>query len=80
MSIGIISSEVQLTTKFLLVYFLFLSNNDAQNILIFGKDINTWLIYVLIFFGLTFLAFAWVWMTGFVLERQSGKSIKQPWE
>ena len=67
-------------TNFLLFYFIFTSNQDVQNALIFGRDINTWLIYVLIFFGLTFLAFAWVWFTGFLIERQSGKSIKQPWE
>ena len=66
-------------TKFL-IYFIFTSNEDAQNSLLFGIDINTWLIYVLIFFGLTFLAFSWVWLSGFLDERESGKSIKQPWE
>ncbi len=66
--------------KLLNFYFIFISNQDVQNSLIFGRDINTWLIYVLIFFGLTALAFGWVWFTGFLGERQSGKSIKQPWE
>ena len=57
------------------------SNNDVQDLLIFGHDIDDWLIYVLIFFGLTSLAFVSVWLIGFLTEsRQSGKSIKQPWE
>ena len=63
-----------------LVYFIFTSNQDAKNSLFLGIDINTWLIYVLIFLGLTFLAFSWVWLSGFLVERESGKSIKQPWE
>ena len=66
--------------NFLTFYFIFTTNNDVQDLLIFGQNINTWLIYVLIFFGLTFLAFGWVWLSGFFVERQSGKSIKQPWE
>ncbi len=61
-------------------YFLFTSNLDVQDLLIFGHNIDTWLIYVLIFFGLTSLAFVSVWFIGFLAERQSGKSIKQPWE
>ncbi len=65
-------------SKFLVLVFL--SNADAENFLIFGRDINTWLIYVLILFGLTFLAFAWVWLSGLIIEKKSGKSIKQPWE
>ncbi len=69
-----------MSLKSLTFYFLFTSNNDVQNLLIFGKNIETWLIYVLVFFGLTSLAFVFVWLIGFVAERQSGKSIKQPWE
>ncbi len=61
-------------------YFIFTSNNDVQDLLIFGHNIDTWLIYVLIFFGLTSLAFVFVWLIGFLGERQSGKSTKQPWE
>tara|TARA_Y100001968_G_scaffold246253_1_gene230462 strand:- start:340 stop:540 length:201 start_codon:yes stop_codon:yes gene_type:complete len=61
-------------------YFIFTSNNDVQDLLIFGHDIDAWLIYVLIFFGATSLAFIFVWFLGFFVERQSGKSIKQPWE
>jgi len=64
----------------LVVYFIFTSNHDIQDLLIFGRNINTWLIYVLVFFGFTSLAFVLVWITGFLAERQSGESIKQPWE
>ena len=66
--------------KFLPFHFLFTSNHDVQNLLIFGKNIETWLLYVLVFLGLTSLAFVFVWLIGFVAERQSGQSIKQPWE
>ena len=61
-------------------YFIFTSNHDVQDLLIFGRTIDTWLIYVLIFFGLTSFAFVSVWFIGLLAERQSGKSIKQPWE
>jgi len=62
-------------------FFIFTTNNDVQDLLIFGHNIDAWLIYVLIFFGLTSLAFVSVWLIGFLTEsRQSGKSIKQPWE
>ena len=60
--------------------FIFTTNDDVQDLLIFGHDINAWLVYVLIFFGLTSLAFVSVWLIGFFTESQSGKSIKQPWE
>ncbi len=69
-----------MTFKFLHLYFIFTTNNDVQDLLIFGHDIDAWLIYVLIFFGLTSLAFILVWFIGFLAESQSGKSIKQPWE
>ena len=62
------------------LYFIFTSNHDIQDLLIFGHPIDAWLIYVLIFFGLTSLAFVSVWFIGFLGEQQSGKSIKQPWE
>ena len=69
-----------MTFNFLNSYFIFTSNNDVKDLLIFGHNIDTWLIYVLIFFGLTSLAFVLVWFIGLLAERQSGKSIKQPWE
>ena len=62
------------------LYFIFTTNNDVQDLLIFGHNIDTWLIYVLIFLGLTSLAFVLVWIIGFLAESQSGQSIKQPWE
>tara|TARA_B100000579_G_scaffold49775_1_gene34690 strand:- start:284 stop:493 length:210 start_codon:yes stop_codon:yes gene_type:complete len=68
------------TFKLLPYYFIFTSNNDVQDLLIFGKNIDIWLIYVLIFFGLTSLAFVSVWLIGSFAERQTGKSIKQPWD
>ena len=66
--------------KFSHLYFIFTSNNDVQDLLIFGHKIDDWLVYVLIFFGLTSLAFISVWFIGFLAESQSEKSIKQPWE
>ena len=69
-----------MTLKFLLSYFIFTSNQDAQDLLIFGHNIDTWLIYVLILFGISSFAFVGVWLFGLLTERQSGKSIKQPWE
>ena len=66
--------------NFLNLYFIFTTNSDVKNSLIFGKDINTWLVYALIIFGLTFVGFAWVWLYGLLLERNSGESFKQPWE
>ena len=69
-----------MTINFPHAYFIFTSNHDVQDLLIFGHSIDTWLIYVLIFFGLTSLAFVLVWLIGALIERQSGKSIKQPWE
>ena len=61
-------------------YFIFTSNHDVQDLLIFGHTIDTWLIYVLIFFGFSSVAFVSVWFIGLLVESQSGKSIKQPWE
>ena len=62
------------------LFFIFTTNEDVPDLLIFGHDINSWLVYVLIFFGLTSLAFVSVWLIGFFAESQSGESIKQPWE
>ncbi len=59
---------------------MFTSNNDVQDLLIFGHTIDAWLIYVLIFFGISSLAFVFVWLIGFLAESRSEKSIKQPWE
>ena len=69
-----------MTINFLYAYFIFTSNHDLQDLLIFGHNIDTWLISVLIFFGLSSIAFFAVWFIGLFVEMQSGKSIKQPWE
>ena len=69
-----------MTINFLHFYFIFTSNNDVQDLLVFGKSIDTWLVYVLILFGLSSFAFVSVWFIGLFAEKQSGKSFKQPWE
>ncbi len=69
-----------MTIDFSSTYFIFTSNNDIQDLFIFGHDIDTWLIYVLIFFGLSSLAFVSVWFIGLLVESRSGKDMKQPWE
>tara|TARA_B100000965_G_scaffold93252_1_gene76061 strand:+ start:1490 stop:1699 length:210 start_codon:yes stop_codon:yes gene_type:complete len=61
-------------------FFIFTTNNDVQDLLIFGHNIDSWLIYVLVFFGITSLAFVLVWLIGFFSESQSRNSVKQPWE
>ncbi len=66
--------------QLLSLYFMFTSNHDVPDILILGRNIETWLIYTLVFLGLTSLAFVSVWLKGFLVERQSGQSMKQPWE
>tara|TARA_Y100001968_G_scaffold286561_1_gene287387 strand:- start:169 stop:378 length:210 start_codon:yes stop_codon:yes gene_type:complete len=67
-------------SNLLQLYFIFTSNDDVQDLLIFGRTIDTWLIYVLIFFGLTSLAFILVWLIGFLADSRLEKSKKQPWE
>tara|TARA_Y100001968_G_scaffold24074_1_gene18877 strand:- start:3445 stop:3648 length:204 start_codon:yes stop_codon:yes gene_type:complete len=62
------------------VFFGFSSNADIADGLVFGKSIQTWLIYTLIFLALTFLSFIWTWGSGFLRDIKSGKSIKQPWD
>jgi len=68
------------TLLFSYYFFIFTTNNDVQDLLIFGHNIDSWLVYVLVFFGLTSLAFVLVWLKGFLAESQSGKSVRQPWE
>jgi len=68
------------TLKFSHLYFIFTTNSDVQDLLIFGHNIDAWLIYVVIFFGATSFAFVSVWLIGFLVESRSDESIKQPWE
>ena len=58
----------------------FTTNADAANKLIFGKHIQTWLIYTLIFLGLSSIGFLSVWVKAFVRDRKTGQSFKQPWD
>ncbi len=51
-----------------------------MNDVVFGKEMGTWLIYAVIFFGFSFLAFVFVWIIDFLQDRQAGKSIDKPWE
>ncbi len=60
--------------------FAFTTNRDLANNLVFGKDMNTWLIYTLLFLALTSGAFIWVWWVGFAREKNSGEPIEQPWD
>ena len=58
----------------------FSTNADISNQLVFGKDMNTWLIYVLVFLTVSGLAFSWVWIMGFLSSRAEGNSVRQPWD
>jgi len=59
---------------------VFTNNADAANILIFGRDMQTWLIYTLIFLGLTFLSFVVTWLRGIFIDENLSSSIKQPFD
>tara|TARA_Y100001968_G_scaffold324970_1_gene365413 strand:- start:636 stop:830 length:195 start_codon:yes stop_codon:yes gene_type:complete len=64
-----------------LFYSLAFTNNaDAVDTLILGRDMETWLIYTLIFLGITFLSFAGTWLTGILINKNSDSSIKHPLE
>tara|TARA_Y100001968_G_C19099534_1_gene591792 strand:- start:178 stop:375 length:198 start_codon:yes stop_codon:yes gene_type:complete len=55
---------------FLFFFLGFTSNQDATNFLLLGKSIDEWLVYTLIFFGLTSLGFAWVWLSENIISKQ----------
>ena len=63
-----------------MIIFLFTTNSDLDDFLIFGKDIQTWLIYASVFFGVTLIAFLAVWSIDLLRTIKSGKSVKQPWD
>ena len=65
---------------FSLYHFSFTNNADAVNLLIFGRDMETWLIYTLFFLGFTSIAFLWVWLSSAIRDLRSGKTVKPPWE
>ena len=60
--------------------FAFQSNADASNILVFGRDMQTWLNYSLILLAMTSVAFVSVWLFGFIRDQKSDKSIQNPWD
>jgi len=62
------------------IYFIYLSNADAANTMILGKDMLTWMVYTLCFLGLTSLGFIGTWIFGLLKDIQSGKPIDKPWE
>jgi len=66
---------------FAFLYFIaFVSNADVSPQLVFGKDMNTWLLFTLLFLGLTMLGFGWVWLIGFIRERDNSDSTQSPSE
>ena len=48
--------------------------------MLFGFSEDTWLILALSFLGLSGLSFLWVWWSGFIREKKSGVTAKNPWE
>ena len=61
---------------FSLYFFSFSSNADAENFLLFGKGIGVWLVYTLIFFGLTSLAFIGTWISGLISQEIKDESLE----
>ncbi|WP_320663579.1 cytochrome B6 [Prochlorococcus sp. MIT 1223] len=66
--------------NFFLCLFAFISNADAADGFVFGKHIETWLIYTLVVLGLTLFGYMAVWGLGILRDLKSGQSIKQPWD
>tara|TARA_Y100001968_G_scaffold314769_1_gene340544 strand:- start:1010 stop:1222 length:213 start_codon:yes stop_codon:yes gene_type:complete len=65
---------------FSLYHFSFTNNADAVNLLIFGRDMETWLIYTLFFLGVTLLSFIGTWLAGILMNKNPVSSVKQPLE
>ena len=61
-------------------FFSFSSNADIADALIFGKNIETWLIYTLVLLGLMLISYLAIWGIGLIRDKKSGKVIKQPWD
>ena len=61
-------------------FFLFTTNADVQDGVVLGKDIQTWLIYTLVFLGVTLLSFLWVWWFDLLKDLKSGQTYKNPWD
>ncbi|WP_320667526.1 hypothetical protein [Prochlorococcus sp. MIT 1307] len=48
--------------------------------MLFGLSEDTWLLIALAFLAISGLRFLWVWWSGSIRERQSGKKIENPWD
>ncbi len=59
------------------LFFLlaFTSNADVDKFLFFGKGIEVWLVYTLIFFGLTSIAFVVTWLSALPFENNQEDEI-----
>ncbi len=66
--------------KTFIEFFAYRTTGDVVDGTIFGRDIGTWLIYALIFFGFSSLAFIWVWAIDFFRDRKEGKPLEKPWD
>tara|TARA_B100000700_G_C14983240_1_gene827458 strand:- start:1005 stop:1193 length:189 start_codon:yes stop_codon:yes gene_type:complete len=62
------------------VLLSFVSNKDAVDLQIFGQDMSTWLIYTLIFLGLTAFGFLGTWIFGLLRDLKAQKPIQKPWD
>ena len=61
-------------------FYAFTTNADTVDGLVFGKNINTWLNLTLVLLGLMLISYLSVWGIGLIREKNSGKSMKQPWD
>tara|TARA_B100000700_G_C14494046_1_gene600929 strand:+ start:294 stop:497 length:204 start_codon:yes stop_codon:yes gene_type:complete len=60
--------------------FAFRTNADAVDAFVFGKPIETWLIYTVILLGLTLVSYLLIWGLGLIRDINSDKPINQPWD
>ncbi len=61
-------------------FFLFTTNADVVDGFVFGKHIQTWLIYALVLLGLTLISYLAVWGIGLIRDMNSDSPMKQPWD
>ncbi len=54
----------------------FTSNADAVDFSILGKGIDIWLIYTLIFFAFTSIAFVGTWLWGLIFNEITDKPLE----
>jgi len=58
----------------------FVSNKDAVDFHIFGKDMSTLLVYTLIFLAFTAFGFLGTWIFGLLRDLKAEKPIQKPWD